>query len=104
MSQQNIKNDLSHNSPEDKETIQNQVITLFNQILKTRNISYQVTGKESSLLDIDSIDSILLIEVVFKLEDQFDLSSNLHKFDPQNFKSVEQIVDLILKRDRNGRV
>jgi acyl carrier protein len=54
---------------------------------------------DESLVESGRLDSLLLIEIIFQLEDQFDFHSGVHGFKMENFETIE----LIARQIRESR-
>ena len=61
--------------------------------LETLNV--QVPSDEADLIESGVIDSLALVELLFAIEREFDVSLPLDDLDIDNFRSVNRISDVI---------
>lgn len=61
--------------------------------LETLNV--QVPSEEADLIESGVIDSLALVELLFAIEREFDVSLPLDDLDIDNFRSVNRISDVI---------
>jgi D-alanine--poly(phosphoribitol) ligase subunit 2 len=61
--------------------------------LETLNV--QVPSEDADLIESGVIDSLALVELLFAIEREFDVSLPLDDLDIDNFRSVNRISDVI---------
>lgn len=63
------------------------------EILKS--VNDLIDCESDALIDDEVIDSIELMEVISELEDEFEIEIDMENIVPQNFNSVDAIVEMI---------
>ncbi len=54
---------------------------------------------ETDLLDEGLLDSLLLVDLIFRLEERYGVRLGGNQVSPGNFRSVKAIADLVQKQD-----
>jgi acyl carrier protein len=54
---------------------------------------------DTDLLDEGLLDSLLLVDLIFRLEERYGVSLGGDQVSPGNFRSVRAIIDLVQKQD-----
>jgi acyl carrier protein len=67
------------------------------QRLLVEAIHADVTSSETDLIDAGLLDSLALVELLFALEREFDVSIAFDELDIEAFRSVDRITELVEK-------
>ncbi|MBY0382048.1 MAG: acyl carrier protein [Xanthobacteraceae bacterium] len=70
------------------------------QFVKSRAPAHPSLGLETDLLEEGVLDSLLLVDLIFHLEERYGLKLGSEHIDPANFRSPAAIVNLIV--DQTG--
>jgi len=70
------------------------------QFVKSRAPGHPSLGLETDLLEEGVLDSLLLVDLIFHLEEKYSLKLGSEHIDPANFRSPAAIVNLIV--DQTG--
>ena len=81
----------------DPETVANEVAAIFSQDLHVEVPSY-----DFDLFTAGILDSLQLVELLFQLEQQFDIQISLAETDLQNFRSIDCIALMLVRQNGNG--
>lgn len=65
-------------------------------------LNIDVPAVDADLIDGGFLDSLALVELVFQLEQRFEIELPLDELDIENFRTVGQIASLIENRRRRG--
>jgi len=66
------------------------------QFVKARAPGYPSLGLDTDLLEEGVLDSLLLMDTIFHLEEKYGLKLGSEHIDPTNFRSPAAIVDLVI--------
>lgn len=58
-------------------------------------LNIEVSSREADLIETGVIDSLALVELLFAIEREFGVSFPLDELEPENFRSVNRISELI---------
>ena len=81
------------NQPINTDVIQHEIANLFTEVL---HIDVQSTTTD--LLDTGILDSQKFVELLFHLEQRFNILISIQDFEIRNFSSIERIATLISQR------
>ena len=70
------------------------------QFVKSRAPDHPALGLETDLLEDGVLDSLMLIDLIFHLEENYAIKLGSEHVDPANFRSPAAIVNLVL--DQTG--
>lgn len=76
--------------------IQRELIVLF-----SNQMNVEVPSESTDLFDSGILDSQKFVELLLHIEEQFHTPIDVADFDLENFRCIEKIADLILRR-KNG--
>jgi acyl carrier protein len=65
-------------------------------------LNVDVPAANADLIDGGFLDSLALVELVFRLEQQFEIELPLDELDIENFRTVEQIANVVESRRGPG--
>lgn len=68
------------------------------QFVQARAPQSQLTI-DTDLLDEGLLDSLLLVDLIFRLEERYGIQLGGDQVSPGNFRSVKSIADLVQKQD-----
>lgn len=68
------------------------------QFVRSRCPQYPGLGAQTDLLDEGLLDSLLLIDLIFQLEERYGVKLGSNHVSPANFRSVSAIVDLVMNQ------
>jgi acyl carrier protein len=68
------------------------------QFVASRAPNHPGLGLETDLLDEGVLDSLLLVDLIFQIEDRYGLKLGSEHVDPANFRTPSAIVNLILSQ------
>ncbi len=68
------------------------------QFVRARCPQYPALGPDTDLLDEGLLDSLLLIDLIFQLEERYGIKLGSDHVSPANFRSVSAIVGLVLNQ------
>jgi acyl carrier protein len=68
------------------------------QFVKARAPNHSSLGVETDLLEDGVLDSLLLVDLIFHLEERYGLKLGSEHVDPANFRSPAAIVDLVVSQ------
>ncbi|HEY0236888.1 MAG TPA: phosphopantetheine-binding protein [Afipia sp.] len=68
------------------------------QFVQARSPQSQITAA-TDLLDEGLLDSLLLVDLIFRLEERYGIQLGGDQISPGNFRSVAAIADLVQKQD-----
>jgi len=81
------------NQPTNTGIIQHEIAKLFTEVLHV-----DVQSTTTDLLDAGILDSQKFVELLFHLEQKFDILINIQDFEIKNFSCIERIATLISQR------
>lgn len=79
------------------ETVANEVAEIFSQ-----GLHIEVPSHDFDLFTTGMLDSLQLVELIFQLEEQFGIQISLAEIDLQNFRSIDCIALMLVRRNGNG--
>jgi methoxymalonate biosynthesis acyl carrier protein len=85
-----------HLAGSDSQRVQRELIALFSD-----RLNVEVPSETTDLFESGILDSQKFVELLLHIEEQFQTPIDIADFDMENFRCVEKIADLILRR-RNG--
>jgi acyl carrier protein len=77
-----------------RQTIEDDLLRWYRNRIRTRE---EITT-ETDLLDSGYLDSLLLMELVVTLEEQFGIYVDSDEVSPQNFRSVRSLTNFVADR------
>ena len=80
----------------DPETLANDIAEIFSQ-----NLHIEVPSHDFDLFTAGILDSLQLVELLFQLEEQFGIQIPLGEIDLENFRSIDSIALMLLRRNGN---
>jgi acyl carrier protein len=75
-------------------SIEDSLIQWYRNRIRTRE---QITT-DTDLLDAGYLDSLMLMELVVSLEEQYGVSIGSDEVSPQNFRSIRSLASLVVQR------
>lgn len=85
-----------HLAGSESHRIQRELIALFSD-----RLNVDVPSEATDLFESGILDSQKFVELLLHIEEQFQTTIDIADFDLENFRCVEKIADLILRR-KNG--
>jgi acyl carrier protein len=73
------------------------------QRLFVEALNIQVPSAETDVIDGGLLDSLKLVELLFALEREFDISIAMENLDIDTFRSVSRIADFVEETQGGGR-
>lgn len=68
------------------------------QALLSKKLSIRIESPEADLLDSGTFDSLALVQVIAHLEEHFQVSLLTDELEPDSFRSVKKIAEMIVRR------
>lgn len=75
-------------------SIEDSLLKWYRHRIRTR----EPITTETDLLDAGYLDSLMLIELVVSLEEQYGVSIDSDEVSPQNFRSIRSLASLVVQR------
>ena len=66
------------------------------QFVQARGLRYAVVTSSTDLLESGLLDSLLLVDLIFHIEELYGIRFESDHVDPSNFRTIVAIVNLIL--------
>jgi D-alanine--poly(phosphoribitol) ligase subunit 2 len=77
----------------DVATLRQQLVALFAEDLKV-----DIRSVDTDLFETGVLDSLAFVELLLRLEQEFDVKSSMEDMDVENFRSIARIADFVLAR------
>lgn len=71
------------------------------QFVRSRCARADVTA-QTDMLDTGLLDSLLLVDLIFRIEERYGVRFESEHVSPANFRTVAQIVDLVMGQRQTG--
>ncbi len=68
------------------------------QFVRARCPQYPALGPDTDLLDEGLLDSLLLVDLIFQIEERYGITLGSNHVSPANFRSVAAIVGLVMNQ------
>jgi acyl carrier protein len=68
------------------------------QFVRSRCPQYPALGADTDLLEEGLLDSLLLVDLIFQLEERYGIKLGSNHVSPGNFRSVSAIVALVMNQ------
>jgi acyl carrier protein len=73
-----------------------QIETGLMEFVRARSAKHAQAAPDMDLLDSGLLDSLLLMDLIFRLEEQYGIRFDGDDVNPSNFRSISAIIDLVM--------